>query len=284
MSEPETEKPIPLAGSEKIHLDRTLRQRWHRDVGTDLWQTQIPEGWGQGRSTFGGYSAALAVALSRKTVGEKRHLRHFSTQMLRPIVAGPIFGLCLKIKEGKSVVAVETRLIQNDEVCLTMQISFTTQREASLKVEAEKAFDGPGPDGIEGLPYIENVTPEFVQNVDMRWVDGGWPFSGQTEKSFRGYCRFRINAGDDEGLTALLDVFPSPAITMMDTFSPASTVTWSGHLICVPADFSEFFSFEYDTVVGVDGFHTIKGRLWAPAPDSTWRLCAWSEQLVALFD
>jgi acyl-CoA hydrolase len=271
---------IPLAGSEKIHLDKTLRARWTQAVGTDLWETSIPEGWGQGRSTFGGYTAALAVALARRVAGAGRHLRNFNNQMLRPVTAGPISGLCLKLKEGKSLSALEVRLFQKEEVCFTMQLVFVNGRPGSLKVGAKGPFEGAGPQDFKSMPYIENVTPEFVQNVDMRWADGGWPFSGQKESSFRGYCKFRVNAGDDEGLTALLDVFPSPALTMLDSLSPASTVTWSGHLLFVPEDFSDFFSFEYDTAVGEDGFHTIVGRLWAPDG----RLCAWSEQLVALFD
>ena len=114
----------------------------------------------------------------------------------------------------------------------------------------------------------------------MRWASGGVPYSGSKAPHFQGWFRFHEPVADAEGLIALLDVWPAPSITMLRKPAPASTVTWNAHLVDMPSDWSGYFAFEYETVVGRAGFHTVVGRLHAPDG----RLVGWSEQLSAIFD
>ena len=130
------------------------------------------------------------------------------------------------------------------------------------------------------LPSEIPGAPQFLQKVELRWGDASLPYSGSKHSHLRGYLRFKAPASDAEGLVALLDVFPSPAIAMLSEPRPASTVTWSAHLLALPSATDEWYAFEYQTVAGLDGFHTVVGRLH----NAEGKLLAWSEQLVALFD
>ncbi|MEQ8273766.1 MAG: thioesterase family protein [Deltaproteobacteria bacterium] len=258
-----------------MRLDRTLRDRWSRE--DDAWTFTMPEGWGQGRSVFGGFTAAAAVALAHRDAGDDRRLRTVSMQLIRPTKPGPTKGRCTVVREGANVRFVEVRLAQDDADVAAVSAVFVAPRAGSTDAPPLPAWDGPDVESLVDLPYIEGVIPEFTQHVQMRWADGLPPFSNGKEARFRGYCRGPF--GDAEGLVALLDVWPSPSLALLSGPAPASTVSWTAHLLEVPADFERWFRFSYETVAGRDGFHTSVGALH----DADGRLVGWTEQLVAVF-
>lgn len=260
-----------------MRFDSSLRDGWTETAAG--WRCELPEGWMQGRSVFGGLTAAVAVALARRHVDARRRLRTVQVQLLRPTGPGPVDGEVRILREGKSITFVEVRLRQDDAETALLQLVFVAPRAGSLEVPAAPAPQMPGPDGLDDLPYIPGVMPEFLQHVIMRWADGAPPFSGGDRAQFFGYCGFRGPAGDEEGLVGLLDIWPAPTLSLLPKPVPASTVTWTAHLLEVPDEFG-LFGFDYRTEVGADGFHTVLGRLYAPDG----RLLAWTEQLAALFD
>lgn len=262
----------------RLAFDRSLRERWTQHEGG--WRCEVPVGWMQGRSAFGGLTAALLAGLGRRHVGEARILRTASQRLVRPLKIGPAEGVAHTIREGKGVSFVEVRILQEGVDVAVAHLVFVVPREGSIVVAGPPPPDGPGPEGLREMPYIEGVIPEFTQHFDLRWAQGPVPFSGGTEARFLGYCRYRGVGGDEEGILGLLDAWPSPSIGLLDRPTPSSTVSWTAHLLHVPEDFDGWFSFEYQTVAGVQGFHTVVGHLHGPGG----RLVGWTEQLVALFD
>jgi acyl-CoA thioesterase len=269
---------MPTPPNNSTRVDQSLRSTWEKEG--DGWVGALPKGWSQGRSIFGGYTAAVAVSLARKVIGDERHLRNFNTQLIGPIVPGPIQASCQVLREGKTATFVEVALLQESKVCLKMQMVFSNAREGSNEVKAPGFTLATPAAELEDMPYMEGLTPECTQHMSMRWAEGSWPFTNAKKAEFKGHCRFKVDAGDDEGMVALLDMWPAPSLSVLNEYAPASTVTWSAHVLFLPKDFSEFFGFEYTTVAGQGGFHTIVGRLYAPSGE----LCAWTEQLVAIFD
>ncbi|MCA9585119.1 MAG: thioesterase family protein [Myxococcales bacterium] len=261
-----------------MEIDATLRERWKAVDGAH--ELELPAGWMQGRSVFGGLTGAACVALGARHVSPERVLRTVSTQLIAPVAAGPVRGRAVVVREGKGVSFVDVRLSQDERDVASASMVFVTPRHGSLVVPAAAAPDGPGPETLVDLPYIPGFVPEFTQNVQMRWASGSVPFSGGTSPRFHGYCRFRDHAGDAEGIVAMLDVWPSPTLGMLTKPAFASTVSWTAHVHHVPRSFDGWFTFEYETVAGADGFHTVAGRLFAP--DGAF--AGWTEQLVALFD
>ena len=260
-----------------MRFDATLRERWTR-AGEDDWRFDMPTGWLQGRSVFGGISVAAAAALARRQVDESRLLRTVSSHLMQPLLPGEVHGAARVLREGGSVSFVEVSLAQKGEVTAKVMAVFGKPRDTEVRVGGP-TFEGPGPDEGMELPYVEGVTPEFTQHVAMRWTEGTPPFFSADEARFAGYCRFRVPAGDDEGILGLLDAWPPPTLSILDRPAPASTVTWTAHVLSVPRDFDGWFGFQYETLAGSAGFHTAVGKLYAPDG----QLVAFTEQLMAVF-
>lgn len=260
-----------------VHFDSSLRERW---VETQAgWRFEMPDGWMQGRSVFGGLTAAAATALARRHVDAARWLRTLNVQFLGPVVTGCVRATFREVCERKNVTFAEIRLAQRQGEVAVVNFVFTVPRSESTSIESAACWTGPNPESLVEVPYLPGLTPEFTRHVELRWADGGLPFSGAHEARTRGYCRFRKPGGDVEGLVGLLDVWPIPSLSVLAAPAPASSVTWTAHVLRAPRPSNDWFAFEYETAVGERGFHTVVGRLHGPDG----RLVAWTEQLVAVF-
>lgn len=261
-----------------MKIDASLRDLWTQNDST--WTLPLPTGWMQGRSAFGGLTAASMAALGRRHVtDDTRLLRSASIQLLAPVTAGDVHGSATILREGQNITFVEARLTQNDTLVGRSTLVFARAMDSALDVAAPPAPEVPDPESLTALPYIEGVIPEFTQNVDMRWAEGRPPFMGGTEAGFTGVFRYRVPIGDAEGLLALLDTYPPPTLSLAKKPTFASTVNWTAHLLAAPATFDAWFTVRYETLVGAHGLHTVVGHLY----DSEGTLVAWSEQLVAIF-
>ncbi|MFL1454435.1 hypothetical protein ACJO5Y_08335 [Marinobacter sp. GN3S48] len=65
----------------------------------------------------------------------------------------------------------------------------------------------------KGLDYIEAITPEFIQQIEMRWAFGNLPFSGKGGRELGGWMQFRKTPEtiSDAHIIALVDAWP-PAV------------------------------------------------------------------------
>ena len=69
-----------------MDFDASLRNRW--EPTSAGWRVDLPDGWNQGRSVFGGLTAALLHALAASQVDSGRVLRSMSLQFVRPVRPG----------------------------------------------------------------------------------------------------------------------------------------------------------------------------------------------------
>lgn len=260
-----------------MRFDASLRDAWTQDADEN-WTFEVPEGWAQGRTVYGGLTTAAAVALGYRVVADDWQLRTVNVQFLRPSKAGRLVGRCTPRRAGKGVNFVQIELVQGDGV-LAVQLVFVRPRASAIDV-APLAMRATRPCAeLDDLPYLPGMTPEFTQHLALRWAEGGYPYSGSDAASFTGYCRFRAPAGDAEGLVALLDAWPCPSLALAKGPAAASSVMWTAHLIHTPPPGEGWYGFEYDTVVGAAGMHTAVGRMF----DADGRLVGWTEQLVAVY-
>lgn len=260
-------------------IDASLRDRWQRDA-EGRWRFEMPEGWAQGRSVFGGLTAAAMAALGRRCLGKpERPLRTTSIQLLAPVRAGPLEGEVTVLRDGRSISFVEVRLRQGDAVVAAASLVFAVPRASSVDVEHPPRPEVPDPKSLPRLPYVPGVVPEFTQHADMRWAEGGMPFSGVTTAAFTGLFQYTVRVADTEGVLALADTWPAPTLSLASKPIPASTVQWTAHLLHVPESFEGWFTMRYETAVGAGGLHTVVGQLYDPDG----QIVAWSEQLVAVF-
>ena len=240
---------------------------------------EFPSGWMQGRSVFGGFTAAAAVAAAHRHVDDHRQLRSLNIQFLRPCVPGSVVAECALLRQGKTASFVQVNLRQETSLVSVLHLVFAALDSRRTEVVPNPSPLTIDPATLSDLPYVEGLTPEFTQHFAFRWASGGYPFSGSEEARFAGFIQPRGIVGDIEGVIALLDAWPCPTLSVLSAPAFASSVAWTAHVHRVPTSFSGWFAFEYETVMGAGGFHTIVGRLYGP--DGS--LVGWTEQLAAVF-
>ena len=240
----------------------------------------IPEGWGQGRATYGGLLGA-AVCRNLRRLAPERGLRELQIGFVGPAGPGPARLDAELLRAGRSATHLAGRL-HTDRLALTAHLVLGEARASRIEVPA--AAPRPHGDPGEGAPFgfVQGMHPDFTQHFDYRWTEGDWPFSGSTRSTIGGWCRFQVDEPmTDEHVVALVDAWPAPVLQMAPGFAPASSITWS--LVRGPAPLPERASdwcfYEAESDFARDGVAECRARLYA----ADGGLLAISRQLVAVF-
>lgn len=247
---------------------------------------EIPEGWAQGRATFGGLVAAMLYEQLAAQVDPDSTLRSITFSFVAPVAAGPVSLQGSVLRAGRSVSQVEARMEQDGQVVLAAFASFGSSRDSSIHVPADTAPHFVAPEELQPLPYIEGLVPEFTQKFDYRISAGDMPFSGSASNRFGGWVRFR---GEEAAtrrveighLLALIDAWPPAVLPMLKQPAPASSLTWTLEFMepLPEATCGDWWQYLADVEQAADGYAVAQARLWSPAGKPV----AFSRQTVTVF-
>ena len=209
-----------------------LRERLSRTENG--FSTEISDHWRQGRTTYGGITAGLALAAAHKSIADLPPLRSMLVNFTGPVVANPTFTpACLR--QGKSVTTVQVTVRSDDDVAAQIILSFGGNRDSRLSVPGvAKPLEHPP---LEYEPFtpkeFESFVPQFVTNFDTRLVSGHRSVAGAEEGYVHAVSRHidpnsRIGT---ESLVTLADVLPPAALCMAKTMAPVSSVTWMMNML-----------------------------------------------------
>lgn len=265
-----------------MHIDELLAAARAADADTAL---SFPENWGQGRTAFGGLSAAMLYAAMRREIDESRVLRSMSTSFVGPLYAETPFRIEVEVlREGKAMSQVLARAIQDGQTAVLVQATFGLNRESKIEVAATAMHALGEPGKGECIPQIPNVTPAFMQHIDMRMLVGGMPFAGGNGSEFGGWMRFvdPPSAFTDAHLIALIDAWPPTLIQQLDHVAPASSVCWNLEFIHPHAPMAPdaWFAYHARTLQAAQGYGHSEALIW----DSDGEVVAVSRQTVAVFE
>ncbi|WP_226666162.1 acyl-CoA thioesterase [Microbulbifer aggregans] len=251
---------------------------------------QVPDGWGQGRATFGGMAAALLYEaveeeLSR-TVEGSIPLRSLTLSFVAPAEVGELNTSVTTLRAGRSAVQIEARATQGNQVVTAALASFGRPRESTIVVRPAAAPAFPAPQDCEALPYIEGIVPEFTRHFDYRIAAGGLPFSGNSEACLGGWIRFKSPTGPTaiSHLLALIDAWPPAVLPMLKQPAPASSMAWTVEILQSAQEQSEangedWWQYLAEVDQAGDGYAVTQARLW----DAQGNLVALSRQTVSVF-
>ena len=264
-------------------LSKVLRLKADGQEGSQArFIAEIPQDWTQGRTTFEGLLAAVAIR-GLQHVAQGRPMRSFLMDCLSPTVPGELNIQVDVLRVGRTLLHARATLSQEGQTRALLLGTFGNGRESKLKLEGASApkSDLP-PDQLVRLPYIEGAMPAYTQHFDYRWTSQHGLFSGAPEGKLSGYVR-ALNADrvDCAVIATLIDSFPPAVLTQLRAPAPASIVTWMvtfPHLRSAVA-LSEFNRYESVTSFANAGYASIDTKLW----DHDGRLLADSHQLVAEF-
>lgn len=243
---------------------------------------EIGEDWAQGRTTFGGLSAALTLAaIEREANGLP--LRSLSVNFCAPLFVGaPCHPQIRLLRAGKSVAHYLGELRQNDTCCTLVTACYGAARESDVVIAADRHPTGTPGEGMP-IPYTEGITPAFIQHIDLRYQEG-LPYTGSRGKVVNGWMRFKHgdHAMTSTHLVGLIDVWPPAVLQHLSRPAPAATVSWQLDLVNPTDGLQREHWLHYEAVIreAHGGYGHTEARICRE--DGT--VLALSRQLVSVFD
>ncbi len=238
--------------------------------------------WSQGRSAYGGLSAAFAAAAMGKLAAPGRPLRSLMVSFVAPLPPGEARADARVLREGKSVTQTAAEVLSGDAVCLQAMGAYGAPREA-LAVEPAPDFN-PTP-RERGMPFSSGGwrMPEFLSRFDGCWVDGGLPFSGRPGRHLNLWARHRTDLSrfPAERIVAIADIPPPVVLSHFDAPpAPSSSLTWSLEFVLAPEEVrGEWFYLEIALDAAGDGYTQQSGKIF----EESGRLCALTRQCMVYF-
>lgn len=216
------------AGDETLSLDQLLAagtqgdgQR-HYHIGSD---------WMQGRTAYGGISAAASLHAAM--------IEHPGDAPLRTAqvgFVGPVGGECdvttRMLRQSKSSRFIVTDLVSESGYGTHGLFSFMKPRDSHIDHDVIAPPDIREPDQLECVPD-HPARPSFTRKFEMRPVSGRGFGHGKDEGIITTWVRWIDQPECDPhiALLALADALPPAAMPLFTQFGPISSSTWIQHFL-----------------------------------------------------
>lgn len=187
---------------------------------------EIPSNWMQGRTTYGGLSAALCLKAVQLQLQDLPPLRSALVTFVGP-AGGKVSMTCKVLRRGKSVSNIQVDMVSETGFATQAVFNFGSDRPSRL----EKTFTSkPDVLSIDDSAYFfgdVDQAPVFAQNFETKLAKGGHPISGSKENEHFIWVRHHDeNANDLAALIGIADMPPPAVLPMFTEFAPVSSMTW----------------------------------------------------------
>lgn len=245
-------------------------------AGDGTWIVEASAAWSQGRTLFGGMTAALCFEAARR-VAPDIPLR--SAQIL---FAGPASGtLTLRprlLRAGRSSAAMAVECTCEAGEAALATFAFGSDRES--RVDHEVPLRVVPSSEPENCPVFIEQTGGFHERFELRLAEGSALMTGGAP-DFTVWVRFRESPGVDPttALLALADALPPAAMAGFPERAPISTITWSVDFLAQVEALQGWYLLRSASDQTRAGYSTQAMHLW----DARGRLLAVGRQSVAIF-
>lgn len=195
---------------------------WHFNIGAD---------WMQGRTAYGGISAALALdAVMRDYPGEAP-LRTAQISFV-----GPVGGDCQVttrlLRESKSSRFAAADLVSDAGYGTNGLFTFMKGRDSHIDYRRIAAPDVSDPEALQSIPD-HPARPPFARKFDMRPQRGPGFGHGLDKGEIITWVRWVDPPQCDPhiAMLALADALPPAALPLFKQFGPISSSTWMQHFL-----------------------------------------------------
>jgi acyl-CoA thioesterase len=248
----------------------------------------VDSSWGQGRTLFGGISAAFALNQARQSIDPLRPLRSLSVNFSGQALANTPFSLQQQVlSNGKSISQVNGQLVQNERIVTQVCACFGDERESNLTVNSP-AIELPVLGKNQRLSYMKGLTPEFVQHFEFEYTKGQFPFSNSPINELAGWVHFKEagNTFTEAHLIALIDAWPPTVLQKLKGFAPCATVSWNIEIVqplshlSKPLLTDDWLYYEAEIKQAHHGYAHTEAKIY----NAEGILLALSRQLIAIYD
>lgn len=190
--------------------------------------TAIPEDWMQGRTSYGGFSAALALEAARNLAPDLPPLRSAQVSFVGPL-AGEVEVQARMLRRGRNASWISAEITSESGVGLTATFVFMGPVDSKLHLH-----DVPPPanlvpvEAARSLP--EGRGPGFAGHFNRRFA---LPRTDEPEPQIGWWMQLKDRAGLDPMVELMLcaDALPPGVLHMMDRNAPISSMTWLVNLL-----------------------------------------------------
>ena len=192
----------------------------------DGWRGHIPPGWLQGRTSYGGLSAALALHVAQGSEPDLPPLRSAQVSFIGPL-AGDVTIRATRLRRGRNAAFVQADVIGEAGLGLRATFVFMGAIASALRHEESEApaLRRPGADD-----RTRTGRPEVPFSQQFEYVDAR---EGLAPAEWVRWARLREREGLDPAveLIAVADCLPPAALKLLRTMAPLSSMTWLVNLL-----------------------------------------------------
>ncbi|MEL6826860.1 MAG: thioesterase family protein [Pseudomonadota bacterium] len=224
----------------------------------------IPESWMQGRTTYGGLTAALSFQGALDLVGDIP-IRSAQVAFVGP-VGGDVTIRPTLLRRGKNTAFVSVDITSETGVAAQSIFAFGLARESSLHFDDMPMPAARTPEEIDSFFASGMPRPGFTQNFDMLLATGGRPISGSDETSIGLWMR-HLDSDTPQDATAILaigDAPPPAAMSMLKAPSRISSMTWMAEFMTdnIQTDPDGWYFAQHTAQLAKSGYSSQSMRLW----------------------
>lgn len=256
-------------------LGRLLENVREADGG---WMLAEAEGWTQGRTLFGGLTAALCAHAAARTFEALPPLRSAQVAFVGP-AATPVRLEATELRRGRSATIVSVDCRAESGLAARALLSYGAPRDSQVAHDSSVAPTVAAPDDCEAFMPPRDGPQGFFQKFDLRQAGVSRPLSGGPPE-FLAWVRLREPEGVDPtvALLAMADSLPPAAMAVFPAQAPISTMSWSID-IAHPVDPQGWSLLSSVSEQTLDGYSQQAMSLW----DDQGRRLAAARQVVAIY-
>lgn len=194
--------------------------------GDGVFEVEVPDGWLQGRTVYGGLALALGLRAAGSMTAPDCLLRSAQVAFIGP-ASGSIKITVTPLRHGRNVSYIGVDLLGEDGLATHMTLCFGRGRASRLAGSRLAKPDVPPPDDCP--PFLGSIdAPRFIAHFELRIAGGERPASASARGEMLVWLRHRDPAARN-GLIPLLaaaDALPPAILTRLAAMAPLSSMTW----------------------------------------------------------
>lgn len=254
--------------------------------------TLIPEGdgfaidapieWSQGRTLYGGITAALAYEAVRRTYEALPPLRSAQFTFVGP-ASGRLRFTSALLRRGRSSTLIAADGLSEEGAVARAVFAFGAARDSKVAHSFLTKPQAPAPDACASFRKEGAAArPGFWNNFETRLASGGRLIDETADKpEFAVWTRFLDTGGVDPttALLALADCLPPAAMVVFPAPAPISTMTWTVDIAHLPPTLDGWHLLWASSEHASEGYSLQNMAMWTERGE----LIAVGRQSVAIF-
>ena len=221
----------------------------------DCFHATLGDNWLQGRTAYGGASAAIALMAIKSAFPDLPPLRSVQIAFVGPL-AGEVSATPVLLRRGKNSAFVGCDVTGGDGIGLRTLFLFMATRTSAIDYIDLSAPDAGAPEDRPVDPA--KLPPGFLANFDL----SHW---NNQEAGFRRWVRLKEREGVDPEveLVAVADALPPAAMALVKDWGPVSTTTWQLNLVTdTPSTRDGWWLLSADTLHAGQGSSSQTMTIW----------------------